>query len=109
MPWCVGSVRYTKAVPDVPPSGSPAWRRIFDGVEKRVAPPLTAVTSSSDLQVVMHRLAAAKRAVTSPIGDAASWGLHLVGLPSRRDLRDLRRQFGEVQRELSSLRRSLPA
>ena len=91
----------------MPPSGSPAWRRAFDGVEKRIAPPLTAVTSSPDLQVVIQKLSAARRTVGAPVGDAASWGLHLVGLPSRQDVRDLRRQLGDVQRDLLSLRRDL--
>ena len=38
---------------------------------------------------------------------SASWGLHLVGLPSRADVRDLKRQLGEVQREMLALRREL--
>ena len=90
-----------------PPSESPAWRRAFDGVEKRIAPPLTAVTSSPDLQVVMQKLGAAKRAVTAPVGGVASWGLHLVGLSTRQDVRELRRQLGDVERDLLSLRRDL--
>jgi hypothetical protein len=91
----------------VPPADSPTWRKLFDGVEKRISPPLTVVTSSSDLHLVMQRLAAAKRAVTAPAGSAASWGLHLVGLPSLQDVRDLKRQLGEVERDLLALQRDL--
>ena len=50
---------------------------------------------------------AATRAIERPIEDAASWGLHLVGLPSRADMRDLKKQLGDVQREMLALRRDL--
>ena len=65
------------------------------------------MTSSSDVHLVMQKLGAAKRTVTAPLGDAASWGLHLVGLPSRKDFRDLRRELSDVERDLLSLRRDL--
>ena len=91
----------------MPPSESPTWRKVFDGVEKRIAPPLTAVTSSPDVHMVVQKLHAAKGAISAPIGHATSWGLHLVGLPSRHDVRNLTKQLGEVQRDLLSLRRDL--
>jgi hypothetical protein len=86
---------------------SPAWRRAFDGVEKRVSPPLVSTTSSADFQATVLFLRRAKRAIERPIEDAASWGLHLVGLPSRADMRDLKKQLGDVQREMLALRRDL--
>ena len=88
-------------------SDSPAWRRAFDGLEKRVAPPLTAATSSPDLQLVVQKLGEAKRAVGGPVAGVTSWGLHLVGLSSLRDVRELRRQLSEVERQLLSVRRAL--
>ena len=91
----------------MPAAEKPAWRKLFDGVEKRITPPLTSVTSSSDVHLVMQKLGAAKRTVSAPLGGAASRGLHLVGLPSRGDVRDLRRQLSEVERDLLSLRREL--
>ena len=85
----------------------PAWRRAFDGVERRVSPRLSATTSSPDFQVLAQTLRHATRLVSGPVGSATAWGLHLVGLPTHGDVRQLRRQLGEVQRDMLSLRRSL--
>ncbi len=86
---------------------SPAWRRAFDGVERQVGPPLRSLTSSSDFQLAAHRLQGAVRAVTAPVEGLLSWGLHVAGLPSHADIRKLRAQLTEVQRELLTLRREL--
>lgn len=86
---------------------SPAWRRAFDGVERRLSPPLTSATSSTDLQVAAKVLRDAKGALTRPVGGLLSRALHLAGLPSHADMRDLKRQLGEVQREVLALRREM--
>jgi hypothetical protein len=88
-------------------TGSPAWRRAFDGVERRVGTPLKTLTSSSDFQVAAHQLGRVSRAVTYPLDGLLSWGLHVAGLPSHADIRGLRRQLDGVQRELLTLRREL--
>ncbi len=89
------------------PTDSPAWRRAFDSVERRVGPPLASATSSSDLQIATKMVRGAARVVTRPMGGVVSWGLHLAGLPSYGDVRELKGQLGEVQRELLALRRDL--
>ncbi len=89
------------------PAGSPAWRRAFDGVERRIGPPLASATSSSDFQVATKRLRGATSAVLRPVSGVISRGLHLAGLPSRADMRDVKRQLGEVQREVLALHREL--
>jgi hypothetical protein len=86
---------------------TPAWRRAFNGVERRVGPQLAAVTNSSDFQIAAQTLRRARRAIARPVDGLASRGLHLVGLPSHADVRDLRRQLGEIQREMLALRRDL--
>lgn len=88
---------------------SPAWRRAFNGVERRVSPPLATATSSPNVQVAASVLDRARRTVLSPVDGVLSWGLHLAGLPSHADVRDLKRQLGEVQREVLALRRDLHA
>ena len=85
----------------------PAWRKAFDGVERQVGPPLRSLTSSSDFQVAAHRLQSAVRAVAAPVEGLLSWSLHVAGLPSHVDIRKLRAQLTEVQRELLTLRREL--
>ena len=88
---------------------SPAWRRAFDGVERRISPPLETVTSSTEFQIAAQKLRRAKRAILRPVDGAASWLFHLAGLPSRGDVSGLLRQVGELQREVFSLRRELGA
>lgn len=84
---------------------TPTWRRVFDGVERRVGPPLKSVTASPDLQVVVHTLRRARKAVTRPVDGLISRGLHFAGLPSHADVRALRRQLSALQSELLTLRR----
>jgi hypothetical protein len=88
-------------------TGSPTWRRAFDGVERQVGPPLRSLTSSSELQIASHQVHRVIRAVTGPVEGLVSWGLHVAGLPSHADIRGLRRQLAEVQRELLALRREV--
>ena len=89
------------------PADSPTWRRLFDGVERRVSPRLAATTSSPDFQVLAQTLRRATRLVSGPVGSATAWGLHVAGLPTHGDVRQLRRQLGEVQRDMLALRRSM--
>jgi hypothetical protein len=86
---------------------SPTWRQAFNSVERRISPPISSVTSSADFQVAAHKLHQARQAVVRPIGNLASWGLHLAGLPSHADVRGLKQQLGELQRELLTLRREV--
>jgi hypothetical protein len=88
-------------------ANSPAWRRAFDGAERRLGSPLKSVTSSPDFQIATHQLRRVRRAVARPIDGLVSWGLHLAGLPSHADMRGLKRQLGDVQREMLTLRRDL--
>ena len=85
--------------------GSPLWRRVFDDVERRVGRPLTSVTSSEEFHSAALKLRRARQAVSVPVQGVAGLGLHLAGLPSPKEVRELRRQLGEVQREISALRR----
>ena len=89
------------------PRTSPAWRKAFDGVERLLGEPLESATNSPDVQSALVTAGQLRRAVTSPVGRVASWGIHLVGLPSHRDVLALRRQLNEVQREVATLHREL--
>ena len=91
----------------MPSAGTPAWRRAFDGLERLVGSPLESATSSPDFQVAAQKLQKAGRALTRPVNDVVSCGLHLAGLPSHADMQALRRQLGDVQHELLAIRRDL--
>jgi hypothetical protein len=86
---------------------SPTWRQAFNSIERRVSPPIRSVTSSPDFQFAAQRLNQARQALVRPIGRLASWGMHVAGLPSHADVRGLKRQLGELQREVLTLRREL--
>ncbi len=84
---------------------SPLWRRVFDGVESRVGGPLTSLTSSTDFQVATMSAKKVRRSVVRPVRAVASFGLHVAGVPTNFEVRQLRRELHEVQREVSALRR----
>jgi hypothetical protein len=86
---------------------SPVWRRAFNSVERRVSRPLGSTTGSTNFQVAARKVHSATQAIVRPIEDVATWGLHLAGLPSRSEVRDLRRQVGQMQREMMAMRREL--
>lgn len=87
------------------PTDTPLWRRAFDGVERRVGKPLTSATSSTDFQATVVKLGRLRNTVVKPVHSVADRGLHLIGLPSNTEVRELRRELQEVQREMSALRR----
>ncbi len=84
---------------------SPLWRRVFDDVERRVGRPLEAATTSTEFQSAALKLRQAKRVVATPVQSLTGLGLRLVGLPSPAEVRNLKRQLGEVQREVLAMRR----
>ncbi len=86
-------------------SKSPLWKRVFDDVERRVGGPLASVTSSTEFQSTAMKVRRVRRAVVSPVQAVAGFGLHLVGLPSNSEVRDLRRELHDVQREMLAIRR----
>lgn len=87
------------------PRDSPLWRRAFDDVERRVGQPLASATSSSEFQAAVLRARRLRKAAAKPVHSVAGMALHLVGLPSNTEVRHLRRELNEVQREMSALRR----
>ena len=87
------------------PADSPMWRKVFDGVERRVGGPLASLTSSADFRAAAIQVQNVRRMVVRPVQSVASFGLHLAGLPSNAEVRKLRRELHDVQRELSAIRR----
>jgi len=86
---------------------SPLWRQAFDGVERRLSPPLTTVTSSTDLVAAVQRLQQLQRSVSTAADLLASAVLHVAGLPSHADVRALERQISALQREVVAVRRDV--
>ena len=104
MGWCATFTRPGLCGTDVARADSPAWRRGFDEVERRLGAPLGSATNSADFQVALQQVQRANRLIAAGVNGIVSWGLHLGGLPAPSDIRDIQRQLREVQRELLSLR-----
>jgi hypothetical protein len=64
-------------------------------------------TNSTDFQRAAVAVRSLQRTVLGPVDRLVSWGLHQAGLPSHADMRAMRRQIGDLQRDLSALRREL--
>jgi hypothetical protein len=86
---------------------TPLWRKAFDGVENRIGRPLESATGSSQFHTAILTLRGVKRAVIGPVQSVVGFGLHLAGLPSHKDVRELSRTVCEVEREVLALRRDI--
>ena len=86
---------------------TPLWRKAFDGVENRIGRPLESATGSSHFHNAVLTIRGVKRAVIGPVQSVVEFGLHLAGLPSHKDVRQLSRTVGEVEREVLALRRDV--
>jgi hypothetical protein len=88
--------------------GNPTeWRRVFDRAERTVRPPLERAANSPEFYSLLVTAQRLHRAVSSRTDQLASWALHLAGLPSGLDIKDLGRQIGGLQQEVGALRREL--
>lgn len=85
---------------------SPLWRRVFDEVEHRVGEPLASLTSSTEFQSGTLKAGRLVRAVVKPVQAVAGYGLHLLGMPTNSEVRELRQGLHAVEREISAMRRS---
>jgi HAMP domain-containing protein len=81
----------------------PLWRRLYDSVERAVAPPLDSLVRSERFARGMA-LASWATSMTRELGTELSarvW--HLVNLPAGTDVARLRTRIGELDREVRRL------
>jgi hypothetical protein len=84
-------------------SPPPLWRRLYDSIERAVAPPLDSLVRSERFARGMA-LASWATSVTRELGmelSARVW--HLVNLPAGTDVARLRTRIGELDREVRRL------
>lgn len=84
-------------------------RGIYDEVERRITPPVEAVVHSEEFVVTLKMVGRARNAIGGRIDAAGAAVLHAVNLPAGSDVRKLRRQIGDLDYEVRSLRRELAA
>ena len=87
--------------------GLPTIRDAYDAIERRLAPRLDALVRSSRYVGLSATLAGTRATTTGSIGDLTARLLHAVNLPAGTDVKRLRRQIGELDREVRQLRLEL--
>ena len=88
---------------------APRWRQLFDTWEKAVAPGLEELTASSEFRDVTATMARWNAAARKRSEAASRQWLHALNLPAATDIRRLRRQVAELEREVGVLRRATQA
>lgn len=88
---------------------APAWRQLFDSLERAVAPGLEEITASSEFRDVLAVVAKWNAAVNERTERASRRMLHSWNLPAASDVRRLRRQIADLDQEVAALRIALRA
>jgi hypothetical protein len=81
----------------------PAWRQVFDRLERRVGGPLESLVAASGFMSALATAAQVQRHAQQRVERATERALRLVNLPAASDLDRLARQVGVVERQLREL------
>jgi hypothetical protein len=87
----------------------PAVRGAYDAIERRLAPRLEALVRTRQYAQVTALLAGARSSAGDQAGRVSACLLHACNLPAGTDISRLRRQLGELDREVRQLRLELAA
>lgn len=78
-------------------------RRLYDAVEREVAPRLESVVQSGELTTTRSLVAKSRQRVGREIASMGARVWHSVNLPAGTDVKRLRRQLGSLDREVRQL------
>jgi hypothetical protein len=81
----------------------------YDAIEKRLAPPLEAFVRTGRYAELSAILAKARATGAATLDGVAARVLHTVNLPAGTDVKRLRRQIGEFDRQVRQLHLELAA
>ena len=84
-------------------------RGVYDAIERQVGPRMEATVHSDKYAAVTTGVKRLRSALSSRIEGLNAGLLHLVNLPAGSDIRKLRRQIGELDYEVRTLRMTLEA
>ena len=87
----------------------PTLRGAYDAIERGLAPRLEALVRTKQYAKVTALLVGARSSAGAQAGSVASCLLHACNLPAGTDISRLRRQLGELDREVRQLRLELAA
>ena len=81
----------------------PGWRRAFNAVEGNLSPRIEAVVHSDDFTQMAAVIARTRRLAGNRVNSVTTRVWHLMNLPASTDVQRLRRQVGELDREVRRL------
>jgi hypothetical protein len=85
------------------PVTTPAWRKLYDKVERVVTPYANAITHSDGFAQSVAFRSGVEKAVKAQSNKLAAKGWHLLNLPAGTDVQRLRMQVGALDREVRLL------
>jgi hypothetical protein len=87
----------------------PTVRGAYDAIQRGIAPRLDALVRTKQYAKVTAFLVGARSSAGDQAGTVSACLLHACNLPARTDISRLRRQLGELDREVRQLRLELAA
>ncbi len=84
-------------------TSKPGWRRVYDTVERTVAPPAEVFVRSGEFAKLAAAVVGVRRTVGRGVNGATAMAWHLVNLPARSDVQRLRVQIGALDRDVRRL------
>jgi len=85
----------------------PIWRQVYDRVAAEVGPRLTDVTGSEEFAGATANAAAMRRRMMRDLEQRSRRWLHMWNLPAGSDINVLRREIGELERQVRDLSKRL--
>jgi hypothetical protein len=85
----------------------PAWRQLYDRVASEVGPRLTELTGSDEFADATANAAAMRRRMVRDLEQRSRRWLHMWNLPAGSDINVLRREIGELERQVRDLSKRL--
>jgi hypothetical protein len=88
-------------------ANKPAWRKLFDAIEGRAAPPIEKGVRTDVFNDTLAVVFRTRRAINRAIEDRTNRLLHLANFSTGTDVRRLSEQVAALHREVRALRREL--
>jgi hypothetical protein len=85
----------------------PVWRQLYDRLATEVGPRLTEMTGSDEFAEATANAAALRRRVVRDLEQRSRRWLHMWNLPAGSDINVLRREIGELERQVRDLSKRL--
>jgi hypothetical protein len=89
------------------PGPRPLWRHLFDLAERTVGAPLEASFESSEFMALVSTMTSIQRSTNNLFEAATTAQLHVLGLPSLTDVRDISRSLARLERRVRDLHEQL--